>query len=443
MDLSTPVAGGSGVLRHLADIPLPGDTSRFDYQSFDSTTGQLYISHMDAGQLVVFDTKSQAVTGTVDDLPAVTGVLVVPELHRIFAAVAGDHQVAVIDTRDLRVIARLGTIGFPDGLAYAPQTRQVFVSDESGGGEVVIDAVTNQVVTTIDIGGEAGNTHYDAGSGCIVIAVQSSNQLVVIDPTTDRQAGRLSVDSECQGPHGFLIDAPHRLAFVTCEDNATLLVVELTTMQVTASLATGDRPDVLAFDPGLNRLYVASEAGVVSIFAARDGTLDPVGDYRAPHAHSVAVDPATHLVYLPLEDIDGQPVLRILAPYDALLHKETALGGRFFDLVALWDTLACSRFLVHQSTLRRLRVSRNDRRRSSPCAGRRRPCTGHACRRRVQPAGEAGEDRIFAHVTGAEAGPLAVSVDASLFAQPRPLSLNRSCSKPLAGIRGLMGTMMR
>jgi len=313
-DISTPVAGGSGVLRQLADIPLPGDTSRFDYQSFDPVTGQLYISHMDAGQLVVFDTTTQTVTGTVGDLPTVTGVLVVPELHRVFAAVAGDHQVVVIDTGDLRVIARLGTIGFPDGLAYAPKSKQVFVSDESGGGEVVIDAVTNQVVTTIDIGGDAGNTQHDPGSGCIVVAVQSSNQLVVIDPTTDKVVGNADVKSGCQSPHGFLIDAPHRLAFVTCEDNATLLVVDLATMVVTATLATGDRPDVLAFDPGLNRLYVASEAGTVSIFDARGGTLDPVGDYHAPHAHSVAVDPATHLVYLPLEDIDGQPVLRILAP---------------------------------------------------------------------------------------------------------------------------------
>jgi hypothetical protein len=33
-----------------------------------------------------------------------------------------------------------------------------------------------------------------------------------------------------------------------------------------------------------------------------------------PHAHSVAVDPATHLVYFPLENVGGQPVLRIMAP---------------------------------------------------------------------------------------------------------------------------------
>ena len=32
------------------------------------------------------------------------------------------------------------------------------------------------------------------------------------------------------------------------------------------------------------------------------------------HAHTVSVDPRTHRVYLPLENVDGRPVLRILIP---------------------------------------------------------------------------------------------------------------------------------
>lgn len=303
----------AAILHAVVDVPLPGGSSRFDYQSLDDTTGRLSLAHMGAGQLVVFDTATQAVVGTVDGLPTVTGVLAVPERQRIFAAVAGDHQVAVIDAQTLAVIARVGQIGFPDGLAYAPRAKQVFVSDESGGGEVVIDATTNAVVATIDIGGEAGNTYYDPESGCIVVAAQSRNQLVAIDPTTDRIAGRYDLDSGCQGPHGFLIDAPARLAFVTCEDNALLLVVDLTTMRVSAAFPVGDRPDVVAVDPGWGRLYVASEAGVVSIFDEHAGAVQPVGAYRAPGAHSVAVDPTTHRVYLPLENVAGRPVLRIMA----------------------------------------------------------------------------------------------------------------------------------
>ena len=306
------------VLSLVRDLPLPGSASRFDYQSLDPTSGRLYLAHLGAGQLVVVDTRHQRVVGTVAGLPSVTGVLAVPALHRVFAAVPGRHEVAVIDDRSLQVVARLGPIGFPDGLDYAPQTHQVFVSDEGGGGELVIDARTTQIVTTIALSGEAGNTHFDPVSGCVLVAVQNRDQLVALDPTTDRVVGRYALESGCAGPHGFLINAPARVAYVSCEDDAKLLIVNLTTMQVTASAGVGDRPDVLAVDPGLGWLYVASEAGVVSVFAARGETLQPLGAYRAPHAHSVAVDPRTHRVYLPLEQINGRPVLRILAPNPAV-----------------------------------------------------------------------------------------------------------------------------
>jgi len=31
-----------------------------------------------------------------------------------------------------------------------------------------------------------------------------------------------------------------------------------------------------------------------------------------PHAHTVAMDPRTHLVYFPLQEAKGRPVLRIM-----------------------------------------------------------------------------------------------------------------------------------
>jgi DNA-binding beta-propeller fold protein YncE len=315
--LATPGPPNATIFQPIAEVPLPGGASRFDYQSLDATSGRLFVAHMGADQMIVFDTRTQQVIKTIEGIQTPTGVLAVPELGRIFVAAAGSHDVAVIDAKSLEVIAQTGQIGFPDGLDYAPAAKQVFVSDESGGGELVIDATTNAVVTTIDIGGKAGNTHYDPGSGCILVAVQSQNQLAVIDPTTDRLVGRYDLDADCQTPHGFLIDAPRRQAFVTCEDSATLLVVDLQSMAVTDTYPVGEGPDVLAFDPGWRRLYVASESGIVSVFDELGSELQPVGEYRAPHAHSVAVDPRTHRVYLPLEDVGGEPVLRILETADA------------------------------------------------------------------------------------------------------------------------------
>ena len=46
----------------IADVPLPGPAKRFDYQSFDSTTGRLYISHMRGDRLVVIRPRPAAHT---------------------------------------------------------------------------------------------------------------------------------------------------------------------------------------------------------------------------------------------------------------------------------------------------------------------------------------------------------------------------------------------
>src|SRR5574340_957588 len=72
-------------------------------------------------------------------------------------------------------------------------------------------------------------------------------------------------------------DSPSRVAFVSCEGNATLVVVDLNTKRVIASDRVGNIPDVLAFDPGLRRLYVAAESGVVAAFQMSGSTLQKIG----------------------------------------------------------------------------------------------------------------------------------------------------------------------
>ena len=97
-----------------------------------------------------------------------------------------------------------------------------------------------------------------------------------------------------------MIDAPRRLAFVTCEGNATLHVLDLRHMRFTGASTVGATPDVLAFDPGLRRLYVAAESGEVAVFAETAHGVSKLGQaLLAPSAPSVAVDPRTHPRLLP------------------------------------------------------------------------------------------------------------------------------------------------
>jgi hypothetical protein len=252
--LSAPSAGampaGSLPLRQVARILLSGPPVRFDYESFDPSTGWLWISHMDADQLLAFDTRQLRIVKTIS-APGVHGVIAVPTLGRVYASATNDGAVLTIDSHTGKVLASTPAGQYPDGLAYDPVQRHVFISDESGGVETVIDAAGRRVAR-ISLGGEAGNVQYDPGSGHMLVDVQSRNEIAVIDPRDNRIVRRIAVP-RCDNDHSLYVDASHRLAFVTCDGNATLLTLDLRTLAFTGTFPVGGSPDVLAYDPSLRR----------------------------------------------------------------------------------------------------------------------------------------------------------------------------------------------
>jgi DNA-binding beta-propeller fold protein YncE len=302
-------------LRTVADVPLPGEAVRFDYQSLDSSSGRLYIAHMNADQLVVFDTGSRKVLANLNGFARVHGVLAVPEINRVFATATGDHEVAAVDMSTLRSVGKSGPINYPDGLAYAPGPKRVFVSDEHGNTDAVIDAQNYTLLKKIELGGGAGNTVFDSGSGHILVAVHQKNELVAIEPSKLEIIGHYPLPG-IDNPHGITLDVANHLAFVAGEGNHTLALVDLTNMKVLGTYPVGDDPDVLAYDPGLKQLYVSAESGDVWVYRENGKSLTAIGHFSMPHAHTVCVDPKTHLVYFPLENIDGHPLLRIMEPVD-------------------------------------------------------------------------------------------------------------------------------
>jgi YVTN family beta-propeller protein len=308
---TTPPGPDPG-FRIVADVPLTGGASRFDYQSIDPEAHRLYIAHLGASLVTVFDLQNGTVIGDVSGVAGVHGVLAVPELGRVFATATSANQLAVIDPNTLAVVATVPTGEYPDGLAYAPDVGKIYVSNEHGRSDTVIDVQSNRPVATIALGGEAGNTQFDPASRLVYVAVHQRNELVAIDPATDEIIGRYDV-ARCEDPHGLYIDAPSRTAFVGCEASSKLVVVDMNTMQVISEHPVGQVPDVLAFDPALGRLYVAAEDGPLTVLE-RDttGVREIAKGTAGPNAHSVAVNPDTHHIYLPLMNVAGRPVLREL-----------------------------------------------------------------------------------------------------------------------------------
>src|SRR2546427_9573894 len=153
-----PASKAETPLRVVADVPLPGSGSRFDYQSLAPASGRLFISHMGAGQLVVFDVRAGRVISNLDGFPTVTGVLAVPAEHRAYASATGHHAVVVVDDSTLAIVARVPGPRFPDGIAYAPEERRGFVSGGTGGGRLVVAAAGQNTGGADRTRGEGGET---------------------------------------------------------------------------------------------------------------------------------------------------------------------------------------------------------------------------------------------------------------------------------------------
>jgi DNA-binding beta-propeller fold protein YncE len=302
----------------VADIALPGDASRFDYQSIDTVNRRLYLAHLGDSSLVVFDLDGQKVIHEVPHLPSVHGVVAAPDLHLVFATATAEKTLALIDDKTFEVKSRVPAGDYPNGLAFDPVSARVFVSNNKGPGVAVVDVKTAKALPSIKIGGGAGNSQWDADSGHILAAVHGAAYLADIDPAKAELAGRIAL-KDVTTCHGLLVASTLRLAFAVCHGSAPVLaVVDLRDRRQTKLLPLPTDIDVLAFDPGLQRLYAASETGMVAVFSvATDRTVTEMGrGLLAPNAHSVAVDPATHRVYFPLENIKGHPVLRVMDASD-------------------------------------------------------------------------------------------------------------------------------
>ena len=301
-------------LTFVEDVRLPGDATRFDYQWLDADNRRLYISHLGDSSLVVFDLDAKKVIHEVPHLPSVHGVIAAPAQHLVFATATAEKTLAIIDDKTFDVKARVPAGEYPNGLAFDPASERVFVSNNKGHGVGVVDVKTAKPMKGLDIGGGAGNTQWDAKTGHILAAVHGAGYLADIDPAKPEVAGRIALDhvTTC---HGLLVDSTARLAFAVCHGSGpVLVVVDLDKRRQLKALPLPPDMDVLAFDPGLQRLYAAAETGMVAVFAvAADHSVKELGrGLLAPHAHTVAVDPTTHEVYFPLQDVDGHPVLRIM-----------------------------------------------------------------------------------------------------------------------------------
>jgi DNA-binding beta-propeller fold protein YncE len=314
-------------LRKSQIFDLPGPAGkRFDYLTIDPDDHYLISAHLAAGQTYVIDLRTNKVVATITDTPGAEGVEFVPELKKFYTSNAGDDTIGVVDMRQMKVVKKLATERKPDGSAYAAPFHKLYVSDERGKAEAIVDVTKDQIAKTIHFNSETGMPQYDPVARKVYVNLQDENIFAVIDLTTDEVIGRYPV-GRCKGNHGMTLDPEHHRAFLSCEGNELMTVFDLDRHEPIAYLPMAGGPDVIKFDPGLRRIYVACYSGAISVFHQDDPEhYRKLEDFKVQHAvHSLAVDADTHRLYAPEQEENGKPVARMVV-YEAVTDKE---GRRF------------------------------------------------------------------------------------------------------------------
>jgi DNA-binding beta-propeller fold protein YncE len=306
-------------LKQVDTIDLPGPKGkRFDYLTIDYDDGYLLSAHLGAGLLYVIDLKSNQLLKAIPDVPGVEGVEYVPELKKAYSSDWYENKIGVIDLHQMKVIAKIPTEDKPDGSAYAGPFHKLYVSDERGKAEAIIDVRQDKIIKTLHFGSETGMPQYDPVAKLVYLNLQDSDTFAVIDPSTDTVKARYPV-APCRGNHGLALYPEQHRAFLSCEDNEVMAVFDLDKHRVIATLPMAGGPDVIKFDPGLKRIYVACYSGTISIFQEDDPEhYRKLEDFPTQRkVHSLAVDERTHRVYAPEEQENGKSVARMIV-YDAV-----------------------------------------------------------------------------------------------------------------------------
>jgi len=316
----------AATLKSVLSFDLPGPAGkRFDYLTIDYDDHYLLSAHLAAGLLYVIDLRTDQVVKAIPDVPGAEGVEFVPELKKVYTSNAGDNTIGVIDLKQMKVIKKLPTESKPDGSAYAAPFHKLYVSDERGKAEAIVDVQQDKIVKTLHFDSETGMPQYDPVARKIYVNLQDQNIFAVIDPATDEVIGRYSV-GKCEGNHGMALDPEHRRAFLACEGNELMTVFDLEKHQPIAFLPLAKGTDVVKFDSGLKRTYVACYSGAISVFEEDDPDhFRKLEDFPVQKkVHSLAVDEQTHRVYAPEQEVDGRPAARV-SVYEAVTGQVASL----------------------------------------------------------------------------------------------------------------------
>jgi YVTN family beta-propeller protein len=299
-------AAGEGQYKLLREIPIGGEGG-WDILTIDSSAHRLYLSH--ATKVVVLDLEKNAVGGEITGTPGVHGFVAIPELARGFSTNGKEAKASVVDLKTLQTISKVDTGENPDALVYEPQHHEVYVFNHTGNSATVIDAKTAKVVATIPLGGSPEFAAVDSAAGRVYCNIEDKSEVVAIDTARHEVVAHWPV-APGEEPSGIALDAAHHRLLSGCH-NKMMTMLDTESGKVLTTVPIGSGVDGCAFDDATQLAFASCGDGTTTI--AKEETpqrLTVVQTLKTERsARTIALDPATHRIYLPSAQFRPPPSL--------------------------------------------------------------------------------------------------------------------------------------
>jgi YVTN family beta-propeller protein len=274
-----------------------GGSGGWDYLSFDGQRRHLFVSRGD--RVLVIDVDADKQIGTIANTNGVHGIAIAQDLHRGFTSNGKADSVTVFDLDSLKTVATItGTGQKPDSILYDGASHHVFTFNGKSGNASVIDPSTNSVIATIALPGKPEFSATD-NDGHVYVNIEDKSELVAIDSQANKVLNTWSL-APCESPSGLAMDVAHQRLFSVC-DNHTMTVLDASNGHRVATVAIGDGPDAVSFDPGEGMIYSSNgESGTLTVVHQDDPDhYHVVADVPTQEsARTQALDPLKHRVYL-------------------------------------------------------------------------------------------------------------------------------------------------
>ena len=287
--------------RVVKETPL-GAPDRWDYVTFDPSSGRVYVAHGD--RLTVVDGRSGAVMGEVSTPNGVThGTAVAPDVGRGFTDDGKSGTVKVFDLASLKVTATLPAALDADAIVRDPKSGHIFVVDGDSHSITVVDPATDEVLATLPAGQGLESALAD-DQGHVYVNGAEKLDILRVDTATNRIDAHWPI-ADCASPHGLAMDVQARRLFASCV-NGKLVVVDADSGREVAGVPIGLGTDSAAFDPVHKRVLSANgRSGTLSVIQEDGPDRYRLVDEMTTRisARTMTVDPATGRVFLAAADV--------------------------------------------------------------------------------------------------------------------------------------------